>query len=209
MAFDSTVFSGGFELFIPVGKDREVMAGKPVIGRDVTDPGVKPDGVVMVDKVPDDPLCIFEGERRLGPDGLLLEGAVATFQLAVALWVMGRTEDMSRLPEPDELLEVPGDELRPVVGDDPGSRLRVPFPGLKSRRRTFAMDFSVRTVPPLWPARAARNRSIIASSVTLPELVSQAVNSPIHFVRLRSASLRSVVSRECQRVMPATFLRPQ
>ncbi len=36
---------------------------------------------------------------------------------------------MGHARDPNELLEVFGNELRPVVGDDPGSRLRVKFLG--------------------------------------------------------------------------------
>ena len=70
LTFDSTVFSGGFELFIPVGKDGGVMAGEPVIGRDVADAGVKPDGIVMVDEVPDD----LAGSPKIGPGAMRVGG---------------------------------------------------------------------------------------------------------------------------------------
>ena len=33
----------------------------------------------MVDKVPNDALGIFEGQRGFGPDGLFFEGTVITF----------------------------------------------------------------------------------------------------------------------------------
>src|SRR5664279_2665490 len=36
---------------------------------------------------------------------------------------------MRHARDPDELLEIPRDELRPVVGNDPGSGVRVPLFG--------------------------------------------------------------------------------
>jgi hypothetical protein len=41
----------------------------------------------------------------------------------VRLRVIGRRPDMRHPREPDELLEVSGDELRPIIRDDPRPRL--------------------------------------------------------------------------------------
>src|SRR5882757_5365700 len=40
---------------------------------------------------------------------------------------IGRSSDVGHARDPNELLEVLGDELRPVVGDDPGPCFRVQF----------------------------------------------------------------------------------
>ena len=47
------------------------------------------------------------------------------FDLSVRLRIVGRGPDVCHARDPNELLEVLGDELWPVVGDDPGPRLRV------------------------------------------------------------------------------------
>ena len=70
-------------------------------------------------------------------------------QFLIVLRVMGRGEDMGGLPEPDELLELPGDELRPVVGNDlgvrqgtSGSTVRAAFMSLGSNALVTAATFS-------------------------------------------------------------------
>jgi hypothetical protein len=42
-------------------------------------------------------------------------------------WGIRRSPDVRHARDPNELLEVPGDELRPIVGDDPGPCFRVQF----------------------------------------------------------------------------------
>src|SRR5580658_4651166 len=44
-------------------------------------------------------------------------------QFAVGLRLIRAGQHMAGLPEPDEFLEILGDELRPVVADDPGPGL--------------------------------------------------------------------------------------
>ena len=52
-----------------------------------------------------------------------------TLDFAVRLRIVGRSSDVGHARDPNELLEVLGDELWAIVGDDPGPRLRVPFLG--------------------------------------------------------------------------------
>src|SRR3990172_10358457 len=51
------------------------------------------------------------------------------FDLAVGLRVEGRSPDVRHAREADEFLEVTGNELWPVVGDDAGARLGEPLLG--------------------------------------------------------------------------------
>src|SRR5262249_55623077 len=52
-------------------------------------------------------------------DALLLEDAMPALDLAVALRVVRRGPRVRHAAEADELLEITGNELRAVVGDDP------------------------------------------------------------------------------------------
>src|SRR5437879_9049564 len=65
------------------------------------------------------PDAIIEGQRRAGPDAFPFERFVPAFDLSVRLRIVGRRSDVGHARDPNELLEVLGDELRPVVGDDP------------------------------------------------------------------------------------------
>ena len=56
--------------------------------------------------------------QRTGADAFLFEAAVPAFQFAVRLGVVGTGSHVRDAGQPDELLEVAGDELRPVVADD-------------------------------------------------------------------------------------------
>src|SRR5262249_40101101 len=77
----------------------------------------------------DDAACVVQGQRRAGADALLLEEAVPALDLAGALGIVGRGLDMGHAAQADELLEVPGDELRAVVGEDPRRDPGEAFPG--------------------------------------------------------------------------------
>src|SRR3984893_7457739 len=66
----------------------------------------------------DDTSSVVERERHLDADALAFEGLVPAFNLAVALGIVRRGSDMAHTGDADELLEVLGDELRSVVGDD-------------------------------------------------------------------------------------------
>src|SRR4051812_45375487 len=91
-----TSFAGGFELLIAGLENGGVAAGEAVGGGDVAQRAVEAGGVIMIDELPDDALGVFEGQRSFGTDGLLLEGAMEALQLAVALRIVGRGQDVGR-----------------------------------------------------------------------------------------------------------------
>src|SRR5262249_58237365 len=72
---------------------------------------------------------VLHGQGRLRADAIPLEGPVPALDLAVALRVVRRRAHVRHATDPDELLEVPGDELRPVVRDDPRRDAREPLAG--------------------------------------------------------------------------------
>jgi len=95
--------------------------------------GHKPNGtvqsgvVVMIDELPNDSSGIPRGKRHLGPDTLTFEQPMPSLNLPVALRVKGSCSHVAHPAYTDELLEVLevlGNELGAVVGDDPGSRIR-------------------------------------------------------------------------------------
>ena len=82
--------------------------------------------------------------------------------------------------DPDELLEVPGDELRPVVGDDPGSRFRKFLLGplqddLRCRPPSSLPDFPVDDVTAVTVQDAAqvveRPADVDVGNIHVPVLV--------------------------------------
>ena len=111
------------------GEDLLVAAVELVLGRDVADGAVQADVVVMGDEVGDDAAGVVERQRDLDADALALEGLVPAFDLAVALRIVGRGPDVGHAGDADELLEVLGDELRAVVGDDAWRDAGVSFAG--------------------------------------------------------------------------------
>jgi len=87
---------------------------------------VQADIVVMFHVALHQPLRISR-RRRSRPDALFLERFVPAFDLSVRLGIVGRSSDMGHARDPNEFLEVLGNELRPAVRDDPGPRFRVKF----------------------------------------------------------------------------------
>src|SRR3954447_26708723 len=63
---------------------------------------------------------ILQAQGGLDSDALSFQGLEPPLHLAVALGIVWRGFDMSHSADADKLLEVPGDELRAVVRDDPG-----------------------------------------------------------------------------------------
>jgi hypothetical protein len=104
-AFNPTSFASGFEFFIPGGEDSLVPAGQPIHWGDVANGRMEPDMVVMVDKIANYPLGSLDSERGFRPDSLFFEGAMITFQFTVALWVIGRAQNMGALPQADKFLD--------------------------------------------------------------------------------------------------------
>ena len=100
-------------------------AGEHVLRRDVANGTIQADVVVMLDVALHQTPCIVQRQWRSRPDALSFERFVLTSDFSVRLRIVGRSSDVSHAREPNEFLEVFRNKLRPVVGDDPGLRLRV------------------------------------------------------------------------------------
>ena len=122
-------FAGLGELAVACGMDGGIVAEQAVVGGDVADGAVQADMVVMVDEIGDDAARLVEGERHLNADAIALEGFVPTFDLAVGLGIVRTGAHMGHAGNADELLEVLGDELWAVVGDDARSDTRMTLAG--------------------------------------------------------------------------------
>ena len=72
---------------------------------------------------------LIQGTRTGRADALTFETAMPAFQFAVGLGIEGTGPDMGDPHEPDELLEVAGDELGTIVRDDSRLDARVLFQG--------------------------------------------------------------------------------
>jgi len=86
------MLAGIFQLLIALLKDGAMPVGKTVGRGDITERTVEADLVVVVDEGTGDSFGVFEAQRGLWADGLLLEGAMEAFYLAVALRIMGRAK---------------------------------------------------------------------------------------------------------------------
>jgi len=95
------------------------------VGCDVAEGAVEPNLVVVGDEVADDAASLLDVPWSLVPELFVLERAVPAFQFAVALRVVGARADVGDAGQADELFKVLGDELGPIVGDDPGLLARV------------------------------------------------------------------------------------
>jgi len=100
-----------------------------ILGGDIPDGAVKADGVIVLDELADKTFCILERKGCTRPEAAALEGLMPALYLAVALRVIRRSPQMSHPAETNEHLEIPGDELGTVVGDNPGRLSREPLPG--------------------------------------------------------------------------------
>src|ERR1051326_433339 len=121
------LFTRCLQLPIPLGVDLRLTTGEHVLRRDEADGTVQADVVVMLDVALHQTPRIFQRQGRSRPDALPFERFVPSFDFPVRLGIVRRRSDMGHAGDPNKLLEVLGDELWPVVGDDPGSRLRVLF----------------------------------------------------------------------------------
>jgi hypothetical protein len=103
---------------IALVEDLLLSSGEHVCGRDVADGAVESSGVVMLDEVANDAASFFERQGNAGADAFALERLVPSFDLAVGLRIVRGSLDVRHSGDADELLEIAGDELRAVVGDD-------------------------------------------------------------------------------------------
>src|ERR1035438_6383253 len=118
-----------FQLPIPCRQDLLLPSGQHVRRRDIADGAVQPHRVVVVDVLGNEPPRVVLRQRCTRPDAFSFQRFVPTLDLAVGLRVERRRFDVRHTRDSDELLEIPRDELRPVVGDDPRFCLGVFFLG--------------------------------------------------------------------------------
>src|SRR5579884_1644748 len=118
MTFLLPPFAGGFQFAVASGQNLLVPSVQFVVRRDVTDGRMQPNRVVVFDELGHDPSSVFQGQGGSRTDALFLEDAMPAFDLAIALRVIRRGPCVRHAADTDKLLEIPGDKLRAVVGDD-------------------------------------------------------------------------------------------
>ena len=121
--------SGRFEFAVSFFENLLVSAFEFVLGGDETDGAVQPLFVVVADIFCNLYTGLLKAKRDLGADAFALDGFVIALKLAVALRVKRRGAHMRHTGHANKFLEVLGDKLRPVIGDDPGGGLRKSLPG--------------------------------------------------------------------------------
>ena len=119
------MLAGIFQLLIALLKDGAMPVGKTVGRGDIAERAVETDLVVVVDEGTGDSFGVFEAQRCLWADGLLLEGTMEALDFAVALRIMRRAKHMGGLEVTDESFEVFCHELGAVVGDDSRAESRI------------------------------------------------------------------------------------
>src|SRR3989339_504192 len=95
-------------------------------------------GIVVLNELADDSPGILKREGCSGPDTFAFDRLMPPLNLAVALRIIGRCPDMRHSRNTDKLLsakadplsgEIPRDELRPIIRNNPGRHVRKTFPG--------------------------------------------------------------------------------
>src|SRR5271170_5889204 len=109
--------AGRRQLLFPCGPDGLGTTSQLVCRRDVADRAVQPHRVVIDHELGNQPLSVLQAQRGLHSDAPSFQGLEPPLDLAVALGVIGRCPDVSHSTDADEILEVPGYELRAVVRD--------------------------------------------------------------------------------------------
>ena len=79
--------SGRRQLLVPFGQDPFGPAFELVLGRQVIDPPVEPDLIVLPDKLADDPPGVLQRQRGSGANALDLQGLMPPFYLSITLWI--------------------------------------------------------------------------------------------------------------------------
>lgn len=124
-----THLAGLGEFAVAFLADLDVSPLESIPGRDVADGAVQADVVVVVGEVGHDASGVVEGEGDFVADAILLKRFMPAFDLAVGLGIVRRSFDVGHAGDTDEFLEVLGDELGSVVGDDAGPLARPGFAG--------------------------------------------------------------------------------
>jgi hypothetical protein len=101
-----------------------------VFRSDVVDDAIRADVVVMLDVALHQMPRIVQRQWRSWPDALSFEGFVPALNFSVRLGIVGSSSDVGHARYTNEFLEVLGNELRAVAGDDAWLRLRMKFLGV-------------------------------------------------------------------------------
>ena len=109
------MFPGSFKLLVSFFENILVFAVQFVHRGDIAGGTVGPDVVVLFDVLCHKSPGIVKLKWCFGPDTFSFECFVKPFELAVRLWVIGRRPYVRHPGQSDKLLEVLGDELRPIV----------------------------------------------------------------------------------------------
>jgi len=109
-----------------------------VLPRDVAGGTVQADVVVVLHVALDQTPCIFQRQLHSRPNALAFQRLVPALNLAVRLWMVREGSDVRHARDANELLEVAGNKLRTIVGDD--SRLRFPVLSLARCRISSTSD---------------------------------------------------------------------
>lgn len=117
------MLSGKFQLEISFLVDLSVVSRESIVGRDVPNGTVKPLAVVMLNEFFNGSIGIVFRQQHCRADALSLDRLVPAFDLAVALRIVWAGANMAHAAETNKILEVLGNKLLAVVGDD--SRLGV------------------------------------------------------------------------------------
>src|ERR1700694_4198224 len=154
LSFSFSVLASEFEFAISLEENLEVAAGESIGRGNITDGRVQPHGVVMVNEALDKSSAILLGKRTAWPETIDFEGLVPSLDFPVALRVVRGGFDMGQTGQADKLLEVLGNKLRPVVGNDPRGSTRISFSSslhddldvkLRHRGAQFPMQQEART----------------------------------------------------------------
>src|SRR5258708_26191106 len=138
---------GRRQFLLACGPDGLGPTGQLVGRRDLGDRAVQAHRVVMVHELGDQPPSVLQAQRRLDANALSFQGLEPPLHLAVALGIIGRCPDVSHSAYADKLLEIPGDELRAVIRDDPGPLTRKLLAGPPDNRLHLGFGHGLADLP--------------------------------------------------------------
>ena len=119
LSFDFSLVPGLGEFLVTVGKHGLFFAEKFVLRGDVSDGGVEAHSVVVINEARDEAAGLLDVERGAWANAAGFERLVPAFDFAVGLGIVRRSFDVGETGHADELFEVLGNELGPIVGNDP------------------------------------------------------------------------------------------
>ncbi len=124
-----SICAGCSEFAITFLENVDLPAFQFLPGGHKADGAVQAGAIVMINEFFNNPSGILQRKGHFGPNALAFEQSVPPLDLPVALRVEGPRPHMAHSAHTDELLEVPGNELGTIVGDDSGSDIAVFLPG--------------------------------------------------------------------------------